>query len=81
MNYCLISSFPLSSSVSFLKDLKGLQHYILKSSQLIAPPLFLQLTSNLTVFDSRFYFDSDSHKRRVEMCYNIFGFYIQFLPV
>ncbi|AAD10657.1 Hypothetical protein [Arabidopsis thaliana] len=67
--------------VSFLKDLKGLQHYILKSSQLIAPPLFLQLTSNLTVFDSRFYFDSDSHKRRVEMCYNIFGFYIQFLPV
>jgi midasin len=26
-------------------------------------------------------YSSDSHKRRVEMCYNIFGFYIQFLPV
>ncbi|KFK27090.1 hypothetical protein AALP_AA8G332700 [Arabis alpina] len=26
-------------------------------------------------------YSSDSHKRKVEICYNIFGFYIQFLPV
>ncbi|EOA33535.1 hypothetical protein CARUB_v10019643mg [Capsella rubella] len=26
-------------------------------------------------------YSSNSHKRKVEICYNIFGFYIQFLPV
>ncbi|VVB16033.1 unnamed protein product [Arabis nemorensis] len=26
-------------------------------------------------------YSSDSHKTKVEICYNIFGFYIQFLPV
>ncbi|CAN8238565.1 unnamed protein product [Cochlearia groenlandica] len=26
-------------------------------------------------------YSSDSHKKKVEICYNIFGFYIQFLPV
>ncbi|EOA33965.1 hypothetical protein CARUB_v10021460mg [Capsella rubella] len=26
-------------------------------------------------------YSSDSHKRKLEICYNIFGFYIQFLPV
>ncbi|XP_010470609.1 PREDICTED: midasin-like isoform X2 [Camelina sativa] len=26
-------------------------------------------------------YSSDSHKRKLEICYNIFGFYIQFLPL
>ncbi|CAH2065804.1 unnamed protein product [Thlaspi arvense] len=37
--------------------------------------LHLSMGSSLGIYSS------DSHKRKVEICYNIFGFYIQFLPV
>ncbi|CAA7023541.1 unnamed protein product [Microthlaspi erraticum] len=37
--------------------------------------LQLSMGSSLGVYSS------DSHKRKIEICYNIFGFYVQFLPV
>ncbi|KAL0877422.1 hypothetical protein Bca101_027127 [Brassica carinata] len=43
--------------------------------------LLLCFLLHLSMGSSLGIYSSDSHKSKVEICYNIFGFYIQFLPV